>query len=318
VPEVSARTARKRALAARWLRGRGIEIGALHNPLPVPPAASVTYVDRLSVEALRQQYPTLAHEAFMPVDVIGDAQDLSAFGTCSLDFVIANHLVEHLEDPIRGLGEMLRVLMPGGVLYLAVPDPRNTFDRNRPLTTMHHVIADYRNGTEASRQEHFREWVDTVEVLEQPQSWSETDRANRAKQLDGMDYSIHFHVWRPDTFIELLIAARQELGLQFELAEALTCEREDDNEFIFVLLKEVGASPPLVPTGSDAAEVGRLRETLQRATHDREEAAERAGVAEERLTASRAQLEALYLTRSWRVTKPLRWIGRQVRRGAQR
>ena len=104
----------KRSHAARWLQGSGIEIGALHNPLAVPPAATVHYVDRFNAEDLKRHYPELGDQSLVPVDLIGDAEDLSRFGDGSQDFVIANHLLEHLENPIRGLQEMARVLRPGG------------------------------------------------------------------------------------------------------------------------------------------------------------------------------------------------------------
>ena len=44
----------------RELASYGIEIGALHHPLPVPPEARVRYVDRMPVSELRRQYPELA------------------------------------------------------------------------------------------------------------------------------------------------------------------------------------------------------------------------------------------------------------------
>ncbi len=120
----------KRRHAARWLAGAGIEIGALHNPLPVPWAVSVRYVDRLPVDDLRRQYPELGDERLVPIDLIGDAENLSTLANDTQDFVIVNHLLEHLENPLRGLQEMVRVLRPGGILYLALPHPRVTFDRS--------------------------------------------------------------------------------------------------------------------------------------------------------------------------------------------
>ena len=118
----------KRIRAARWLRGSGIEIGALNAPLEVAPGVTVHYVDRAPVDVLRGQYGELADQSLVPVSIIGDAHDLSALADESVDFVIANHLLEHLENPIRGLQEMLRVIRPGGILYTALPDPRATLD----------------------------------------------------------------------------------------------------------------------------------------------------------------------------------------------
>src|SRR6476469_2809969 len=108
-----------------YCRGSGIEVGALHHPLPVP-HAKVTYVDRLPVETLRSHYPELAHEPLAPISVLATAEDLSPIRTDSQDFVIANHLLEHCQNPIRALAEFDRVLKPGGILYLALPDKRFT------------------------------------------------------------------------------------------------------------------------------------------------------------------------------------------------
>jgi SAM-dependent methyltransferase len=239
--------ATKRQRLARWLRGSGIEIGALHRPLQVPASAKVTYVDRLPEPVLRSHYPELSNESFAPVGVLGSAEDLSAFGDGSLDFVIANHLLEHLEDPIRALMEFHRVLNQDGVLYLALPDPRITFDRDRGLTPTDHLLEEHRRGPAANRKAHYLDWAQNVDKDAQAEV--------RARQLDEMDYSIHFHVWRPDTFLEFLQAAQREAGLEFELAAFAPPESPDDNEFILILLK--GFSRELrLPQNGQAALAG--------------------------------------------------------------
>ena len=224
-----------RGRLALWLKGDGIEIGALHRPLGVPPTARVRYVDRLPEADLRRHYPELADQPFAPVSVLGSAEDLSAFPDASLDFVIANHLLEHLEDPIRGLREFARVLRRDGVLYLALPDPRVSFDRGRQLTSVDHLVDDYRRGTRANRAAHYLDWATNVDKDPEPSA--------RAARLMEMDYSIHFHVWQPDTFVEFLVAARKEAGLELEIGEFSPPQHPLDDEFIFVLLK--GASSTL-------------------------------------------------------------------------
>jgi len=275
----------KRARAARWLHGKGAEIGALHNPLAVGPDAHVTYVDRLPVEALKEHYPELSDVDLVRVDVMGDAQDLSEFASNSLDFVIANHLLEHLEDPIRGLAEMMRVLKRGGMLYLALPDARATFDATRALTTVDHVIDEYRNGTHANREAHFLDWVEHAEKYRET---ADKSRLARARELMAQDYSIHYHVWRPDTFLEVLIAAKHEAGLEFEVADFLPCYGNDDIEFIYVLAKGIAERPALAPPVSDNGDG--------------------VNVAVER------ELARVLNSRSWQVTRPLRWASRQGRR----
>lgn len=286
----------KRSRAARWLSGNGIEIGALHNPLPVPPGATVQYVDRARELELRRQYPELAAKTMVPVDFVGDAQDLSAIANDCQDFVIANHLLEHLEDPIRGLIEMMRVIRPGGVLYLALPDPRVTFDRNRPLTTIQHVVDEYRSGTEATREAHYVEWVELVESRQVVGAGTGPTRVN---ELMAQDYSIHFHVWRPDDFLEVLVASRREAGLQAEMVEFMPCDPATDNEYIFVLMKPDGALPAVVPPVPPAASTQDLEDEV---TAWRE----RGLASEVRAEAAETALAAVAGSRSWRITAPLR------------
>src|SRR5207237_3788839 len=78
----------RRDVARAYLRGRGIEIGALHRPLRVPPAASVSYLDRLSREELYRQYPDLADHDFVPVDIVDDGERLVRVADGSEDFLI--------------------------------------------------------------------------------------------------------------------------------------------------------------------------------------------------------------------------------------
>ena len=75
----------RRRIADTYLHGDGIEIGALYAPLQT--SASVRYVDRMSVEQLRVQYPELADTALTPVDRIDDGERLVSFADRSLDFI---------------------------------------------------------------------------------------------------------------------------------------------------------------------------------------------------------------------------------------
>jgi SAM-dependent methyltransferase len=311
----------KRDRAARWLSGSGIEIGALHNPLPVPDGLEVRYVDRATEAELRSHYPELDGQEFAPVSLIGDAEDLTALADESVDFVIANHLLEHLENPIRGLAEMTRVLRSGGVLYLALPDPRATFDRNRPVTPTAHVVEEYRGGTEATRRAHYAEWVEKVLPLTDGHEEDRARQAVRAAQLDADGYSIHFHVWRPETFFEVLVAAMDLAGVQLEPLEFMACDSAADDEYILVLRKGALATPPDVPPLPSEVEVATLRSALERisaqcAALEEQRARAEQSVAEEREARRRAEeaLATLTSSRSWRVTVPLRAAAAAVRR----
>src|SRR5207244_3598621 len=122
------------------------EIGALDFPLRLPRGARVRYVDHLDEAGLREAHAqTLrAGRPLVVPDIVDDGERLASFADCSLDFVVANHMLEHVEDPIGTLETQLRVLRPRGVLYLAVPDARTSFDACRPLTTVEHLLRDHR------------------------------------------------------------------------------------------------------------------------------------------------------------------------------
>ena len=51
---------------------------------------------------------------------MADVQQLP-FAPASFDSVIANNVLEHLIDPLQGLQEVRRVLVPGGRLYTLIP-----------------------------------------------------------------------------------------------------------------------------------------------------------------------------------------------------
>jgi predicted SAM-dependent methyltransferase len=197
----------RRDVAARFLRGRGLEVGALHAPLPTPPGCRVTYVDRLPVAGLRRQYPELDGQEFVPVDVVDDGERLEQFAAGSQDFVIANHFLEHAQDPIGTLQAHLRVLAPGGVLYLAVPDRHETFDRHRPPTTWKHLVRDHVEGPAWSYEGHLREYAALVDGCRG------RDLEERVRYLRAVDYSIHFHVWDEEEFVDFLEMVREDFGL---------------------------------------------------------------------------------------------------------
>jgi predicted SAM-dependent methyltransferase len=218
-------------IARRHLRGHGIEIGALSHPLRMPRGASVDYVDKWSGEELRAQYPDLADEKIVAPDIVDDATRLATIPDSSQDFVVANHFLEHCEDTVGALKTFLRVTRPGGVVFVAVPDKRRTFDAARPTTPLEHVLRDHELGPEVSRVQHYEEFARLVEGV--------PDDALPGHVVDALEneqYHMHFHVWTHETFLQLLDALRERLG--FELVE----ERSHAHESI-VVLRRLSLSP---------------------------------------------------------------------------
>ncbi len=217
-------------LAAQFLRGDGVEIGALHLPTRLTPGTQARYVDRMSIEDLRVHYPELADLDLTPVDVIDDGERLNTIDPESVDFIVANHFLEHCQDPIRTIETHLSKLRPGGTLFYAVPDKRYTFDYQRPRTTLQHVIDDHEHGPERSRAQHYLEWATLV--YNGSQAPTDEEARLRAAELEREDYSIHFHVWTQADLAELVFHIHERLGT-FEV-EAI---RRRNIENIVVLRK---------------------------------------------------------------------------------
>jgi predicted SAM-dependent methyltransferase len=219
----------RKYFANHYLEGNGIEIGALHNPLPVPDTAKVKYVDRMTTADLKWQYPELASENLVEVDIVDNGEFLTTIRDSSQDFAIANHFLEHCQDPITSLVNILRVLKSGGVLYLAIPDRRFSFDSPRRVTSFEHLLKDYQEGPEWSKKEHFEDWVKLVEKVEDPD-----EIANLVNKMIEADYSIHFHVWQSFEFLDFLFSVKKIINLSFEIETFF----ENGAEVIAILKKE--------------------------------------------------------------------------------
>ncbi len=212
-------------VALRYLRGDGIEIGALDFPLRVPRLAHVRYVDYLDEAGLREAHADTLSEGrpLVAPDVIDDGATLTTFEEASLDFIIASHMIEHLEDPIAALKQQLRVLRPGGVLFLALPDACQSFDDRRQRTTVEHLLRDHREGPEVSRREHYDECARLIE------GHTGEIAARRVREMEAEQLRPHFHVWEPLTFAAFLAAL--DLPSSLELLQASV------GEFLAILRK---------------------------------------------------------------------------------
>jgi SAM-dependent methyltransferase len=211
--------------------GRGIEIGALLHPTPLPPGARVRYVDRMTVPELRRQYPELDKAELVNVDIVDSGETLATLPDGQEDFVIAGQFIEHCQNPVRAVVNMLRVVKHEGFVLLTVPDKRFTFDKDRPITTHEHLLDECLNGTDPTRKEHYREWVRS--------SHGETDEAKVEAAAEGLmarDYSIHYHVWDSEAFLRFLMFIKERFALPFEIWATL----RNGSELIVVLRKSAG------------------------------------------------------------------------------
>lgn len=220
----------RKVLSYRYLRWEGIEIGGLHNPCPVNTSVTkVRYVDYLDEETIKNSYTELAETTLQKVDFVCKADNLDKITDNSQDFIIGNHLFEHLENPIKTLIEWHRVLKNGGIILMAVPDKRRTFDINRERTTLEHIVLDYVDPSLDRDYEHYLEFAG-ITLTESE------DVQQEAMKLKETNYSIHYHVFIEEDVQNIIDWCNENTNAKFEVVEIKhTSKNTADNEFIFVL-----------------------------------------------------------------------------------
>jgi SAM-dependent methyltransferase len=217
----------RKKFAAR-LQGRGVELGPLHRPVPLPEGSSAASVDREPREALQKKYPHVA-AAIGDVDILDDAETLTAVGDASFDFLVAGHVIEHMRYPMRSLRDWLRVVRPGGLVYLIVPDKRRTFDRHRVRTTLEHHILDYLQPSAERDLEHYLDYARYVYHHEQDQA------IETARRLSQEDESIHVHTFIPEDIVAIVRWMSSHVTpVEIEMGPAMSPE---EDEFHLLLRK---------------------------------------------------------------------------------
>ena len=226
---------KKTWLGFKYLKGQGLEIGALNAPLVHLHWIKVKYLDRLTVPQLRKQYPELATYPLVKVDILDDGETLKNLKNNSQNFIIAHHFLEHCQDPIATIKNHLRVLKKGATLYLAVPDHRFNVDSLIPPTTLTHLINDHqkdlpanRRGQKSSYQSHINNWAYFVD------NKRGKSLTNYIKYLININYSIHFHQWTKKELAELFTYLKNDLKLSFEMKEFIFNRKE-----YLVILKKI-------------------------------------------------------------------------------
>jgi SAM-dependent methyltransferase len=220
-------------LAASYLKGEGLEIGALHFPLKTPGGVVVRYVDIAGREENIRRFPELDASRIVNTDHIENGFELATIPASSQDFIIANHVLEHAGNPLKVLLNWGRVLKPDGILLVTVPVAARCFDRGRRETTLEHFMEDFRvEGAGDARlyrernREHFLEWLQVSEPnLARARGDAEAimDGSTLEKRLEEMsgadDVEIHFHTFSEKSYKRLLEHFAAHVAGNFQLMD---------------------------------------------------------------------------------------------------
>lgn len=237
----------RRRTAERYLRGEGIEIGALDHPMHVPPQAKVRYVDYISRQESALKHTQLVLDEIVEVDYIDDGFVLATIATASQDFVIANHVLEHSPDPLGALMNWSRVLRPGGILLFSVPIGAKSFDCGRQITTVEHLAED-RELCQAGKTDlfhtrnlaHYEEYLSiSLVTIRKNLGYPELTPLEKDEMLkkfcDEPFTDTHYHVFSVDSLKEIMGFVTEKLEPALSMIDFV--KSKGGLEYIVVLKK---------------------------------------------------------------------------------
>jgi SAM-dependent methyltransferase len=193
-------------------KGNGLEVGALCYPYLFNEDCKLKYADIFENSKLRSILDDL------PLDNLYDQQLinieyilkspkflLDSVKSNTFDFVYSSHVLEHTPNPIAALNDQLRIVKSGGIVYVAMPNKKNTFDRTRKVTPADVLINKFEN-------EIFNHTIDEAldvikntdsHALYEPHKEYPLDYAKEIiKKKEGIH---HFHTFDETNILEILI-----------------------------------------------------------------------------------------------------------------
>jgi SAM-dependent methyltransferase len=192
----------------------------------------VLYVDYAPVEELRAGW-TKGHvvdpAALVEVDVVAGREPLPG----PVDYIVASHVIEHVPNLVGWLAELRAALKPSGVVCLAVPDRRFTFDLFRAETTLGEVIEAHLMGHTRPTVQQVFEALSRTRPNDHAAAWESDPKARlapipeklhrayataQAVAADGRYFDTHCWVFTPRSFLELAEGLHALGLLPFRLA----------------------------------------------------------------------------------------------------
>jgi len=204
-------------------RGKaGIEIGGpsdyfrAGNILPIYPVlrsldgvnfSSNTMWEGTLTEGLTFDYDSQKQPGFQ---FIRDAVNLENLPAEKYEFLIACNSLEHIANPFRALTQWLRVIKPGGLLFLVLPNKTANFDHRRQVTTLEHLVDDFENATGEDDLTHLDEILALHDLTLDPEAGTLLDFRARASR-NHENRALHHHVFDLPLLIRIFEHFRLEV-----------------------------------------------------------------------------------------------------------
>jgi SAM-dependent methyltransferase len=261
----------------------GLEIGPLASPLISRQESKgrISYVDFSPAEASKQKYKDDPHvdiEQIVEPDYLWGDRSLPELVSGKLfDYVVASHVIEHVPDMIGWLQEAAAVLRDGGLLSLAIPDKRFTFDHMREAITPGMLVeahllgrrrpspsAIFDHATLFSPIDSYQAWRQEIpqEIPEAIRHAKDAYTLAECSMASDIYHDVHVNIVTPTSFLLLLeVIARVEL-LDFQIIEFRdTCRNAF--EFFVILERMTRDLNPQKRTYQQVERISQIRASLR-------------------------------------------------------
>lgn len=315
----------KKELATRSIilnKGIGLEIGPLTAPIVTKDEAKVFYLDHASTSDLKKKYAAESAEflnQILPVDYVLINNSLKeTVKDKKFDYVIASHVIEHVPDIVSWLKDIASILKPNGILSLVIPDKRYTFDITRNESILADVIGAFiEKRTKASPSSIYDYFAECRTNIVAAEVWSNEskdfskkphicslDEAYRRSD-DGFrfkDYvDVHCYAFTPHSFMNILRRLIEHDLLDYEVIDFQDTEKYQ-LEF-YVTLKKCNKG--VHNRARQLNSIPKIKQTPELRGLDK------------KVAYLKSQLDHLYNSKSWRLTKPLRDLRRKIQRNSR-
>ena len=174
-------------------KSKGLEIGPLAKPIIRKEMGPVFYVDHANQQELIEKYrndPNTNIDEIVPVDFVQNSGSLlNALGDQKFDYVIASHVAEHVPDIVSWLQDLSDSLNDDGVIRLAIPDKRYTFDFLRQLSDISDVLAAYIEKRKVSHPQRIIDFHLNYRVVNQVEAWDNLIDVNKLRTSTNPNFS---------------------------------------------------------------------------------------------------------------------------------
>ena len=218
---------------------RVLEIGAFSEPTVDPSEAQVKFLDFHATEELRSMARTNGADpaAVVAVDYVCRTDDYTQVVDETFDLLVANHVLEHVDRTIDWLRMLRTLLRDGGLLFLVLPDKKQSFDRFRPDTPLSHLLYEHLAPDQDASSVHSFEielYYDRTYLGEENDPAVMLDVERLARSIAASPPGAHRHVFQFETFGEQIMKPLLYTGLlDFALLETRNCPQF--GEFAVVL-----------------------------------------------------------------------------------